>query len=133
MRQSVCELGDGIMVGGTAYRNVVLKELTAGELIDAKLASEELRLVPVSLDEYGHTISEPQLVVSPMKMAIETLRRQVVSIGKISGPLELDMLRKLSTEDFNLLLAGAEQLDQAASLEVAQKRGRSDSGGEADA
>lgn len=126
MREVTFDLSDGLQVGEKTYSIVVMRELTAGDLLDAKTDSEQLHLVPAGYDEAGRVIHEPQLVCSPIKMAVETLRRQVVALGPISGPLEYEMLRKLTTTDFNKLIQESEKLDTEASVEVAQQRGRSD-------
>lgn len=89
---------------GLAYGNgeeaemqfdVELRELTAGDLIDAEAASER-----VVLTDKGSA-----LVSSPSRMGYELLRRSIVRIGKINGPLPFDMLKKLHQDDLELITA----------------------------
>ncbi|EJI0962862.1 TPA: hypothetical protein LZR68_005262, partial [Escherichia coli] len=66
--------------------DVTLRELTAGDLIDAQAAAEKL-----VMSKEG-----PVLVSSPSRMGLEMLRRQIASVGCIKGPLSLALMRKLS-------------------------------------
>ncbi|MDW7745874.1 phage tail assembly protein [Halomonas sp.] len=114
----------GLRLGDETYKDVVLREATAGDVLDAQEAAERLVFSPAQ--DGG---SEPVLVASPSRVGVEVLRRQIVSVGDISGPLELKLLHKLHPEDLNLLLARTEQLDGAAVAQAqseAESRGRSD-------
>ncbi|MCE8027545.1 hypothetical protein HOP54_02425 [Halomonas daqingensis] len=115
----------GLTIGETLHREVVLREATAGDVLDAQAESERLMMVPNHDGGF-----EPMLVVSPSRVGIEVLRRQIVSVGDISGPIELAVLKRLNPEDLNLLLAKSEQLDGAAVSQTqdgATQRGRDDS------
>lgn len=94
--------------------DVTFRELTAGDIIDAQLASE--RVV--------ETRSGPQLVSSAAQMGFELLRRQIGSIGCIKGPLSMVMLKKLSPLDFERLSIASEMKDSAAAAKLAAERGR---------
>jgi phage FluMu protein gp41 len=118
------KLQKGIVVGDVANVDVVLRDPTAGDVIDSNVDAEKVVLVPIGVDGSGQPVVEPQLVVSPTLVAINVLRRQIVSIGTISGPLERNMIDKLSPADINLMHKKAEELEKA-SMEVTQ-RGRSD-------
>lgn len=118
-------LAHGLKIGEVLSKEVVLREATAGDVLDAQAESERLMMVPNGAG--GH---EPMLVVSPSRVGVEVLRRQIVSIGDVSGPLDLKMLHRLDPEDLNLLLAKSEQLDGAAvgqTQDGATQRGRDDS------
>lgn len=117
MAQVEFALKKGLDVGGLTHTNCVLREPTAGDVIDASEESEKVVLVGL----------EPQLVTSPTLVGINTLRRQIVRIGEVNGPLEREMFGKLSPEDLNLIQQQAEQLEQAA-RKVSQ-RGRTDGAG----
>lgn len=95
----------------------VLRSVTAGDIIEAGEESEKLVIAA----------DGPALVQSPTLTGAHLLRRQVVSIGEIQGPLTLGQLKKFDPEDFQALQAAAATLDaasvKAASTEVAQ-RGR---------
>jgi phage FluMu protein gp41 len=91
-----------------------LREVTAGDLIDAAEESERLVLTPEG---------NYQLVTSPTLTGLHCLRRQIVRIGEHPGPLTLGELRKLSGADLNLLNATAASLENAT-LEDVAKRGR---------
>jgi|SRR5690554_7801206 len=118
-------LAYGLKVGEALHKDVVLREATAGDVLDAQAESERLMMVPSANDGF-----EPMLVVSPSRVGVEVLRRQIVSVGDLSGPLDLKMLRRLDPEDLNLLLAKSEQLDGAAvgqTQDGVTQRGRGDS------
>lgn len=73
--------------------DVELRELTAGDLIDAEAASERVVM----------TNKGSELVSSPSRMGYELIRRAIVRIGKINGPLPFDMLKKLHQDDLELI------------------------------
>lgn len=115
----------GLKIGETECKDVVLREASAGDVLDAQEAAERLMMVPNSDGGF-----EPMLVVSPSRVGVEVLRRQIVSIGDLSGPLDLKLMHRLHPEDLNRLLAKSEQLDGAAvaqTQEGATQRGRGDS------
>lgn len=114
----------GLKIGEIVCKDVVLREATAGDVLDAQEAAERLMMVPTQNGV------EPMLVVSPSRVGVEVLRRQIVSIGDVSGPLDLKLMHKLHPEDLNLLLAKSEQLDGAAVAQTQEgvaQRGRGDS------
>lgn len=106
-------LDRGIRQGETTHKFFQLRSLRAGDIIDAQADSEKPVLTP---DGY-------QLVSSPALMGAELLRRQVVKLGSLEGPLELFILKKLSSRDLEILNQHAERLDAATLAEVAS-RGR---------
>ncbi|WP_336845052.1 phage tail assembly protein, partial [Providencia rettgeri] len=73
--------------------DVELRELTAGDLIDAEAASERVVM----------TNKGSALVSSPSRMGYELIRRAIVRIGKINGPLPFEMLKKLHQDDLELI------------------------------
>lgn len=114
------DLEDGINLGGVPQKKCVLRSPGAQDLIEASAESERVVMVG----------DDPALVPSPAMTSVNTLRRQVVSIGDISGPLEMHNLFKLSDVDLIKLEAEADKL-KAATLSVSQ-RGRPDEAGPAD-
>ena len=94
--------------------DVTLRELTAGDLIDAQAAAEKL-----VMSKEG-----PVLVSSPSRMGLEMLRRQIASVGCIKGPLSLALMRKLSVDDFQRLSLATEMHDMAVASSLTQERGR---------
>lgn len=111
------DLEKGLSVGGVVNKHVVLRELTAGDLIDAMAESERVVMVPTKDG------AEPRLVLSDSLMGINCLRRQVKTLGDMAGPLDIDVLRQLSAEDLNLLQKGVEDMEKAIYMElVAQGR-----------
>lgn len=121
MRTVDVTLERGLAIGDDRFTDAVVRETTVADVLDATEESE--RAVPTP-DGY-------QMVVSPTRLGIHLLRRQIVRIGEIEGPLTLSTLRKLSTADMEALQRAAYLLD-SASLEVTQKRGR-DASAQADA
>jgi phage FluMu protein gp41 len=99
-----CTLDKGITVGDKTHRVATLREHTAGDVIESMSDSEKVVATP---DGY-------QLVQSPSLISVHTLRRQIVSIGDIKGPLEIEQLKLLSSTDMDLLNDYANRLDVAA-------------------
>lgn len=114
-------LNGGLTVGETTHTLAVLREATAGDVIEATLESERLVMVPAA-DPTAP--AEPQLVISPALVGLHTLCRQLVRIGDIEGPISLAMLKKLkSAADIGLLQEKAMELEGAALRQVTE-RGR---------
>lgn len=121
-------LGEGANV--KTRKHVTLRAPTAGDVIEAQEESEKL---VYAADAAGNVA--PTLVTSPTLTGIHVLRRQIVKLDELHGPLPLDLLRKLHIEDFDLIQTKAQELDAAgnqaartASREVTQ-RGRDDGAG----
>ncbi|ECI5214697.1 hypothetical protein DUQ17_22370 [Salmonella enterica subsp. diarizonae] len=118
LRSGVVILKDGLPFGSgddvQMQHDVKLRELTAGDLIDAQVAAEKVVM----------TKEGPVLVSSPSLMGLEMLRRQVGSVGCINGPLSMTMIRKLSTDDFQRLSLATELRDMAVAASLTQERGR---------
>lgn len=91
----------------------VLREATSGDVMEGTEESEKAVLTP---DGY-------QLIVSPSRLGLAVLRRQIVSIGDVKGPISIAELKRLSTEDMKILQAAAEELELAASKQVAEALG----------
>ncbi|EAB1947897.1 phage tail assembly protein [Salmonella enterica] len=94
--------------------DITFRELTAGDIIDAQLASE--RVV--------ETRQGPQLVSSPSQMGLEMLRRQIAKVGVINGPLTLLLLKKLSQRDFHRVSLATDLRDMAKAAGMTPDRGR---------
>lgn len=106
-------LNKGLTVGETVHTLAVLREVTAGDLIDATDESEKVVLTP---DGW-------RLLVSDTLVGLNTLRRQIVSIGSHPGPLTINEMKLLSGADMNLLQQQAQILD-GASLEAIEEAGK---------
>lgn len=107
---------DGLTIGEKKHTAAELREYTAGDLIDAVDAGEKLVPMP----------DGPALVVSPSRVDLELLCRQIVRIGEHKGPLSLSELRRLSGRDLAALQSVAKQLDAGASISASAQRGRVD-------
>ncbi len=107
------KLTTGLKVGDKPQITAILRQLTTGDLIDANKESEKVIATPT-----GYT-----LLTSNAELGVNILRRQIVKIGEIEGPITLETFRKLSTEDFEILQQAAENLDEAI-LAKAKERGR---------
>jgi phage FluMu protein gp41 len=127
MAQVKVTLSKGISIGGITYRDAVLRETTAADVIRATADAERVVMAPNGVDRSGQPVLIPTLVASPTMVGINTLRAQIVSIGPMTAPIDEVIFEKLSPEDLNILQLEAEKLD-AASIEVAQ-RGRTDGDG----
>lgn len=98
------QLEKGITVGDKTHRLAVLKEHDAGMVIDATSESEKVVVVG----------GQPHLVASPNLVGIEVLRRQIVKIGDINGPIEIEQMRLLSSDDLSRLQDAADRLEFAS-------------------
>lgn len=94
--------------------DITFRELTAGDIIDAQMASE--RVV--------ETKAGPQLVSSPSQMGLEMLRRQIATVGVIKGPLSLILLKKMSQRDFHRVSLATDLRDVAQAAAMTPDRGR---------
>lgn len=103
--------------------DVVLRELTTRDVIEARTKAEQVVFVPDPQTGAERGIT----VVSEVRMGIELLCRQIESIGEIKGPLPERQLYQLHVDDFALLNEQAERLD--AAVGVAEKRGRLEQSG----
>ncbi len=122
MGKVTVQLEHGLKVGDDLLTEAEIREATAGDLIEAQEEAE--RLVYAMRD--GRM--EPTLVASPVRLGVEVLRRQIVRIGNMSGPIDLAQIKQLSPLDLNRLEGAARELENAreatdAPREVAQ-RGR---------
>lgn len=120
MAQTTFTLRDGLPFGKgdeqERLKEVTLRELTGGDLIDARMESERV----ISTGE------GPRLVSSPELLALHCLRRQIISIGKIKGPMSLANLRSLSLVDLRDIEEKADTLEAALLAERLGQRGRAD-------
>lgn len=119
MRTVEVLLDKGLQIGDTVETLAVLRELTAGDAIEATEESERL----------FQAADGPCLVASPCMVGMNTLRRQIVSIGGHQGPLTIGELKRLSSTDLSLLQEKALTLERATLKEVFD-RGRLAAGAE---
>ncbi|SNR59556.1 Mu-like prophage FluMu protein gp41 [Humidesulfovibrio mexicanus] len=98
----------GLKIGEDVLKEVVLREMTAGDILDAKEDAEKMVLAPEG----------PVLVTSPTRFGTELLRRQIVKIGNLSGPIALSELKRLHPADLNMIQAKADEIDIALGLEL---------------
>jgi len=118
LKDGTFRLLDGIPFGTgdemELQHDITFRELTAGDIIDAQMASE--RVVD--------TKAGPQLVSSPSQMGLEMLRRQIARVGVISGPLSLVLLKKMSQRDFHRVSLATDLRDVAQAAAMTPERGR---------
>lgn len=112
------ELSQGLKTDTTTHREVGLRELTAGDYIDAQLAAEKVQIVN----------NQPVAYTSNVLMGLEMLCRQIDYIGEIQGPFSIKQLRKLHPDDFGLIQQKCDELDQVLAQELAS-RGRNNGAG----
>jgi len=121
------ELKVGLKLEDKLYKHVELRAVTAGDVIDAQEESERL------VHTLQNGVPTPVLVTSPSLVAVNVLRRQIVRIGNIEGPLDIDVMRKFDITDFEMIQDEAAKLDiaMAATRAVSEvtERGRDDGGG----
>lgn len=119
-------LPDGLTLGGVTYTRAIVRQLTAGDILEAQEEAERL------VYARDGTLS---LVLSPARMGREVLRRQIAHLKTeggetFDGPLGVEELGRMSGRDLAALQAGTELLDAAATKvsEAVQARGRSAAG-----
>lgn len=116
------ELIHGMQIDGKTEKTVIMRELRAGDVIEANEDAE--KLVKDEDDVY-------QFVLSPTLVGIHSLRRQIKRVGKESGPFNLDQMKMLHPDDLDLMLSESAKLEQAAFAEQVKKglaqRGESES------
>ncbi|MQX36816.1 phage tail assembly protein [Roseospira navarrensis] len=115
MAEVTFDLLDGLTIGADIHTTVTLKEMSAGDILDAGMAAERpMRLADGSL----------ALMQSSTLLGLEGLRRQVARVGDRPGALTLTEIRSLSGRDLSLLQAHAAELDEAAGRALAEALSR---------
>ena len=115
-------LKHGLTVGNDTLKNVVMKaSLTAGEILAASEAAEKLVMVGEG------DAKEPMFIISPTLMGVESLRRQIVSIGDVQGPISMHQINSLHEEDLLHLNQAAANIEKTKVSQELARRGRSDS------
>lgn len=97
----------------TLHRDAELRESTVADLLDATAEAERAVATPEGY----------RLIASPTLVSVGLLRRQIVKIGELPGPLSLGQVRLLHAVDLDALQVAAGDLDAAVAREVAD-RGR---------
>lgn len=121
MSNNQFDLKHGLKVGDDTLKNVVMKaSLTAGEIVEASKAAEQL----VMCGEGENKV--PMFVLSPTLMSIESLRRQIASIGDLQGPISMHQISQLHEDDLKLLNEFASKLEAIKVSQELAQRGRSD-------
>ncbi|MGO2354635.1 MAG: hypothetical protein ACTH58_07845 [Marinomonas foliarum] len=110
-------LHKGLKVGEKIQNVATLRELNAGDVLKAMEESERVVMVPTANG------IEPTLLMSNALMGVNTLRRQIVSIGEIQGPLEREQLDLLSDRDLDILQTCASDMEKAIAKALIE-RGR---------
>ncbi len=112
-RTETIPLTKPVTIGKEECHELVLREPTAADIIEAQEESEKLVM----------TSDGPQLVASPSKVGLGILRRQVVSIGeKVQGPVDVETLKRLSVPDLNAVQNTADAMDKAQAAEALQAK-----------
>lgn len=107
-------LEDGLKVGDQIHKEVELRELTAGDMLDAEAEIEELVLTENGTVTYK---------TSPVKLSHELLRRSIAKLGSLPMPLSQAEFRLLTRTDLIILQTNARKIDQAM-VEKISERGR---------
>jgi len=112
----------GYKIGEDLLYDAKIRDITAGDIIESQVNAERLM----------QTENGPELVTSPTLAGVHMLRRQIVSIGNVNGPLSLDEIYRLDPLDYNLLQSKAEELETAAMKKITAEenaqRGRDSEG-----
>ncbi len=99
------DLKDGIEIGGKRVTTFEMRTATAGDMFDAEMLAPADK--PVSYE--GALVS-----------------RQLVMLGDVPGPIDMDVIRRLSPGDFNILYSARNELEaQGKSLSSSDGAGTS--------
>ena len=107
-------LEDGLKVGDQIHKEVELRELTAGDMLDAEAEVEELVMTVNGTVTYK---------TSPVKLSHELLCRSIAKLGNLPMPLSQAEFRLLTRTDLIILQTNARKIDQAM-VEKISERGR---------
>lgn len=118
MASITVKLKHGWKIGETVHQEVILRELTPEDIVEASLESER-----AVMTEHGY-----QFMVSPTLMGINSLLRQIDKVGDFNGGITRNMLGRLNREDWESIQMESEKLDMAV-MEAITKRGRDDAPG----
>ncbi|HFK4066902.1 TPA: phage tail assembly protein [Kluyvera ascorbata] len=103
----------------TRHTSVTFRELTSEDVIKSQLAAER-----VVIGENGKAVA----YCSEVLMGLEMLRRQILQVGSIPGPLSVKQLYSFHPEDLELLTEKAGAMDDL--LAETSNRGRTDAAGD---
>lgn len=103
----------------TCHKDVTFRELSSEDVIKSQLAAER-----VVIGENGKAVA----YCSEVLMGLEMLRRQILQVGSIPGPLSIKQLYSFHPEDLELLTTRAAAVDDL--LAETGKRGRPDAAGD---
>ena len=124
MAQTTIPLKHGFVTGkGTAdetrHIEVTLRELDSRDVVESQMAAER-----VVIGDNGKAVA----YCSEVLMGLELLRRQILKVGEIPGPLSIKQLYSFHPEDLELLSSKASSLDDM--LVGTSTRGRTDAAGD---
>jgi phage FluMu protein gp41 len=97
-------LRHGLKVGDAVHYEAELREIDAGDILDAIAESEKMVMTP------NGTF---QMVRSPILATVAVIRRRLVRIGSFEGPFTTEILRALLASDFALLAGASDKMDSA--------------------
>lgn len=106
-------LQDGLEVGSVIHKEVDLRDLTAGDIIEAREAAERV----VSLPNGTSTV-----VASDVMVGIEILRRRIARLGTLQMPLSLIEFKRLSETDLEILREAEEEMDLARAIAAEERK-----------
>ena len=117
-------LPNGIKIGDTVHNEVILREVTAGDVIEATESAEQAYVVHIGSQVDIH------VAASPTRAGMLLLMKRMTKLGDLKMPISEAEFKKLSAADMSMLDKMATELDQEVSLKLAEKvtsRGRNDS------
>lgn len=101
------EIKDGLKVGETTFYDVTIGKVTTHILQQAKEAAEKVIPTPTGYE----------LVVSPTRLENEMLRRRILKVGNINGPLQPKELSAITDGDMDIILKHMQELDAAEDMD----------------
>ena len=96
MNTTKCELKNGVEIGGVIAKSVEMREATTGDMFDAEaLASPDRSMA------YRGAL----------------MACQITKLGDVPGPIDFEVIRRLTPEDFAILADTQTELERLGKLE----------------
>ncbi len=112
MASQTITLKNGLKVGDKIHKEVTLRELTFGDIIDATEKAEKA---------YITATGSVEVIASPSQVGIELMCKQIEKFGTLTMPMTQDELRKLTASDAELIQKALDNIDAVTELSM---RGR---------
>lgn len=114
MAKKQFKLQDGLQVGEQVHKDVVLRDLRAGDVIEANEEAERA---------YSAEDGTVRIAASPIRVGMLTLIKRIEKVGDLPMPFTEAEFKLLTVRDMNLINKMAEDQERETAL---SERGRGD-------